>query len=389
MVFQFCKTIVMALRVFYFFYKFCLMNIEFSFKNKEYKIERYPKTENRSLKSWNAADELLLQHVEELVLGNTSIAIYNDRFGFLSTMLNEFSPSIIINYKSQEKAIQKNLNANKLDFITMQFRTPLDSLPKGIDLGVFKIPKSMELFRLQLAQIAATLDEEGIVLGGFMTKYFTPQMLDIANEFFEEVEQSKAWKKSRVIILQKKKKQKEHSIINSISFQGEIFQQYFGVFSAKNIDYASQFFIENLNIKENEKRVLDLASGNGVLAKMVELKQYASEIHLMDDSYLAIESSKLNLNSGNLFFHFSDSMDVFKNDFFDVVISNPPFHFEFETNIEVALELFREVKRCLKEEGRFLLVASQHLNFKTHLIKLFQEVNIISENDKFVIYECK
>lgn len=364
------------------------MNIEFSFKNKEYKIERYPKTENRSLKSWNAADELLLQHVEELVLENTSIAIYNDRFGFLSTTLNEFFPSIIINYKSQEKAIQKNLIANELDFVTMQFRTPLDSLPKGIDLGVFKIPKSMELFRLQLAQIAATLDEEGIVLGGFMTKYFTPQMLDIANEFFEEVQQSKAWKKSRVIILQKKKKQKEHSIINSISFQEEIFQQYYGVFSAKNIDYASQFFIENLNIKENEKRVLDLASGNGVLAKMVALKQYSSEIHLMDDSYLAIESSKLNLNSENTFFHFSDTMDIFENDFFDVVISNPPFHFEFETNIEVALELFREVKRCLREEGRFLLVASQHLNFKTHLVKLFQEVNIISENDKFVIYEC-
>jgi len=365
------------------------MNIEFSFKNKAYQIERYPKTENRSLKSWNAADELLLQHVEELVLENTTIAIYNDRFGFLSAVLNNFSPSIIINYKSQEKAIQKNLIANEIDFQTIQLRTPLDSLPKGIDLGIFKIPKSMELFRLQLARISEAIDDEGIVLGGFMTKYFTPQMLNIANEFFESVEQSRAWKKSRVIILQKKKKQERSSIINSIPFQGEIFQQYFGVFSAKNIDYASQFFIENLNIKESENRLLDLASGNGVLAKMVQLKQNTSEIHLMDDSYLAIESSKLNLNSENTFFHFSDSMDIFEDDFFDVVISNPPFHFEHETNIEVAIELFQNVKRCLKEEGRFLLVASQHLNFKTHLIKLFQEVNAIAENDKFVIYECK
>jgi 16S rRNA G1207 methylase RsmC len=52
------------------------------------------------------------------------------------------------------------------------------------------------------------------------------------------------------------------------------------------------------------------------------------------------------------------------------------------------LGLFKEVKRCLKTGGRFQLVASQHLNFKTHLVKLFKEVNITAENDKFVIYEC-
>ena len=72
----------------------------------------------------------------------------------------------------------------------------------------------MDLFRLYLQQLTVALDEKAIVICGFMTKYFTPQMLEIANEYFEEVEQSLAWKKSRLLILSKPKQFKESSIIN-------------------------------------------------------------------------------------------------------------------------------------------------------------------------------
>ncbi|MFK7774353.1 MAG: methyltransferase [Saprospiraceae bacterium] len=355
---------------------------------KKYSINRYPKTSNRSLQAWSAADEYLLSKFDSLNLEKPPMVIFNDRFGFLTCYLQQFSPSIILNYKSQEKAIFQNIESNDLKFSALNFITPLESLPEQLDLAMLKIPKSMDLFRMQLFQISKSLNEEGIVLASFMTKYFSPQMLSIANEFFEEVEQSKAWKKSRVLTLKNRKQKKDISILHSIEFQDFNYQQYFGVFSAKNIDYASQFFIQNLKPRESDQRVLDLASGNGVLSKAVQLQNPSSEIHLMDDSYLAIESSKLNLNPENVFFHLSDSIDIFEDNYFDLVVSNPPFHFEHETNIEVAIRLFSEVKRCLKSGGRFELVASQHLNFKTHLMKIFKEVNVISENNKFIIYEC-
>ncbi|MGB1284834.1 MAG: methyltransferase, partial [Polaribacter sp.] len=69
-------------------------------------------------------------------------------------------------------------------------------------------------------------------------------------------------------------------------------------------------------------------------------------------------------------------------------VSNPPFHFEHENNIEVALNLFSEVQNCLKLGGRFVLVANKHLNYKTHLDKLFCKTEVLAENKKFVIYEC-
>ena len=356
-------------------------------KNK-YTITRYPKTNNQSLQAWSAADEYLLKEFDSLDLEKPNMIIFNDRFGFLTCHLHQFSPTIILNYKSQEKAIFQNIESNELEFSELNFNTPLEPLSEQLDIAILKIPKSLDLFRMQLFQLSKSLNEEAIVLASFMTKYFSPQMLSIANEFFEKIEQSKAWKKSRVLILKNKKREKDILILHSIEFQDFTYQQYFGVFSAKNIDYASQFFIQHLKLEKNDQRVLDLASGNGVLSKAIQLQNPNCEIHLMDDSFLAIESSKLNLSPKNTFFHSSDSIEIFEDNFFDLVISNPPFHFEHETNIEVAIRLFHEVKRCLNNEGRFELVASQHLNFKTHLIKIFKEVNIISENNKFIIYEC-
>ena len=353
-----------------------------------YAITRYPKTNNQSLLAWSSADEYLLQKFNSLALEKTKMAIFNDRFGFLTCHLHQFSPAVILNYKSQEKSIFQNIESNELKFSSLNFTTPIESLPKQLDVAILRIPKSLDLFRMQLFQISKSLNDEGIVLASFMTKYFSPQMLSIANNFFDKVEQSKAWKKSRVLLLKTKKREKDISILHTIEFQDFVYQQYFGVFSAKNIDYASQFFIQHLKLKETDKRVLDLASGNGVLSKALQLQNLNCEIHLMDDSFLAVESSKLNLNPENVFFHFNDSMRVFEDDFFDLVISNPPFHFEHETNIEVAVRLFHEVNRCLKSGGRFELVASRHLNFKTHLIKIFNEVNVVSENNKFIIYQC-
>lgn len=360
-----------------------------------YTITRYPKTSNQSLQAWSAADEYLLEEFDSLDLEKPKLAIFNDRFGFLTCYLHQFSPVIILNYKSQEKAIFKNIASNKLELSKLNFINPLEPLPEQLDIAMLKVPKSLDLFRMQLFQLSKSLNKEGIVLASFMTKYFSPQMLSIANEFFEKVEQSKAWKKSRVLFLKNKKQEKDISILHTIEFQDFIYQQYFGVFSAKNIDYASQFFIEHLKLKAGDQRVLDLASGNGVLSKAIQLQNPSGEIHLMDDSFLAIQSSKLNLsldqaglNIENVFFHFSDTMEIFEDNFFDLIISNPPFHFEYETNIEVAVHLFSEVKRCLKNGGRFELVASQHLNFRTHLIKIFKEANIISKNNKFIIYEC-
>lgn len=357
--------------------------------SEKYNIIRYPRSDNKSLKAWNSADEYILKYIEENDIDCENITIYNDRFGFLSSFLNHYSPIVVIDSISQEKSINSNISLNKLDSQNYEFITPLDKLKQPFKLSVIKIPKSMELFRLYLKQLSEVLDEDSVVICGFMTKYFTSQMLLIAKEYFKQVEQSLAWKKSRLLILSEPKKKENSSIINKISLNDRIkIKQYFGVFSAKNIDYATQYLIDHINLRDTDNIILDLASGNGVMAYVINEKKADCEIHLLDDSLLAVESSKLNLEGENIHFHYSDNLKEFEEKYFDLIVSNPPSHFEHETNIEISINLFKEAKRVLKKDGHFQLVANKHLNLKTHLVKIFSSVNITAENSKFIIYEC-
>lgn len=363
--------------------------MDFQYQQKHYTVERYPLTKKGNLQAWNAADEHLLQHLENITLEQKELAILNDRFGFLSCLTHAYAPSTIQTNHSHEKALRQNLLYNQIKDANVSSYTVFNIPIQSFDIGLLKIPKSLELFRLYLQVLSSKWKQDAVLFCGFMTRHFSPQILTIATTFFEDVQQSRAWKKSRVLILKSPRKFEDRTILHQIPFQGRTYQQYFGVFSAKHIDYASQFLIANLDVDLNEKVVLDLASGNGILAATVRQNNANCTLHLLDDSHLAIASSKLNLSSDNTFFHCNNDLSIFEENYFDCVLSNPPFHFEYEVSIETSVQLFKEVYNCLKPNGRFIIVANKHLNYKTHLQRLLFKVTVVNENEKFVIYECR
>lgn len=367
----------------------------FNFKGKTFSFSRYPKTTNRSLRAWSAADEYLISHLIESVspVSDIDISIVNDRFGFLSCLLNQFEPTVILDRESQERSILQNLEENHIGPNQINFIQVLDKPPQNFDRVVMNIPKSMDLFELYMHQGHACLRDDGVVFCGFMTKYFTPQMLSIAETYFEDVDQSLARKKSRVLVLQGKKASPNNPLVHHLeyNFSGKAersIQQNYGVFSADHIDYATQFLIDHLRVKESENRILDMACGNGVIAMAAQLQKPEAEIFLTDDSYLAIESARLNIDGPSVHYLWNDRLDDIPDQSLDLAVSNPPFHFGFETNIEVTIRLFNEVAKKLKQTGRFICVANQHLNYKTHLEKLFS-VKVLAQNEKFIVYECR
>ena len=353
------------------------------------KVIRYPATTDRSLKAWSAADEFLLEQVLGQNLSGKKIITYNDRFGYLNCQLHQNDVLSVISYKSQEKSHKINRENNGLKFDDSRFINPLSSIDEKIDIVLMKVPKSVNLFELYLAQIATCLKDEGVVYCSFMTRHFTKKLLSISNKYFEVVEQRLAKKKARVLILKKKKEVKENKLINKLCLgDSEVLRQYYGVFSAKEIDQATQFFIDNLQIEENTKEVLDLAAGNGVLGYIIQNQLPNCKIHLIDDFYLAIQSAKLNLKGENVCFHYNDTLKEIEENSIDLVVSNPPFHFEYETNIEISLSLFKDVTYCLKQGGKFQLVANRHINYGPHLERIFNKVIRVVHNDKFEIYNC-
>ena len=357
-------------------------------------IQRYPKTNNKSLVAWNSADEYLLSYFLKQKYEKPKILLQGDRFGFLACNLASYNPTSVIAYKSQEKALQINLENNDLNIAVINTINPLEDITEIIDIALVKIPKSLDLFKLYLYQISKSTNEDTIVLASFMTKHFSKNILSIANEFYEGVEQSLAWKKSRILILKKPKLFIEKSIISSIKLSSdEELRQYCGVFSANNVDYATQFLLENIKLNKLDSRILDLASGNGIIAYNIVEKYNSNkwktpEIHLLDDSFLAIESSVLNMPKNNCSYHFNDDMKEFKDKYFDLIVTNPPFHFEYEINTEISVGFFKQAHRCLNTGGRFQLVFNRHLNYKQLLRRVFKRVELVAENSKFVVLEC-
>ena len=351
---------------------------------------RLPLTKDRSLKAWNAADEHLLKCIEEENLDVSKVVIFHDRYGYLSTNLAQHSPTTFIYLKSQSDAISTNAISNDIEPKSIRIKSILESASNSNNY-IIKIPKSLDLFRLYLIKICDACQADSKVLAGFMTRHFSKSIITIAEEYFENVTQSKAWKKSRVLNLSKPKivKSRNSNLIHTIIHDDHKYQQYLGVFSAKHIDFATQFLLDHLQAKENENSFLDIGTGNGIIGKhLLDQKSWKNAI-LMDDSILATASSQLNTSKYPSVEWIADyHLDSFSNDQFDLIITNPPFHFEFEVDPSIALQLMEDSYRILATGGRLIVVANRHLNYKSQLSKWYPSISILNENEKFVIYEA-
>ena len=75
------------------------------------------------------------------------------------------------------------------------------------NVAIVKIPKTIDLFELYLQHATLNLKQSSTVVCAFMTKHFTKAMIEVAERYFNRVEQSRAVKKARLIILSDKKMQ--------------------------------------------------------------------------------------------------------------------------------------------------------------------------------------
>ena len=361
------------------------------FQNRTINLQRYPKTTNRSLRPWSAADELLIAEASSLGLEDKSIILAHDAFGALATALHPYKTHAVINNNSQLKATKLNLENSGVDTKEWDYSNPMNIKWNTIDMALMRVPKSANLFELYIQQLYTASKESTVILCGFMTRNFTPKWKEIAEYYFEDVTQSLAKKKARVLILKSPKKEVQkvplfHSIKNDF---GLSLKQYAGVFSADKVDIATQILLERMPEVADGETVLDLACGNGVIATYIQKKNPKAAISVIDDSFLAIASAKLNLGKKNISYHWSDTVTAVRDQKFDFIFCNPPFHFEYENTIEISLKLFSEAANALKPDGSFYIVANTHLGYGTHLAKLFKTVTQLTQSGKYEVIVCE
>ncbi|HOJ64474.1 MAG TPA: class I SAM-dependent methyltransferase [Spirochaetota bacterium] len=134
------------------------------------------------------------------------------------------------------------------------------------------------------------------------------------------------------------------------------FMKFFDLYKEKEI-------LQLLNLKGNEV-IADLGGGTGYLAK--HLLPYCKEVYVIDESQMMLSK----INDDRIKVLCSDITNTnLESNYFDIVILTDVLH-----HIKEKDKLFIEINRILKKDGWILIYDFEINNFKTKLLKIFEQI---------------
>ncbi len=396
-------------------------------------LQRYPKTRDKSLRAWSAADEYLLAHLSDLQLPETTnILILNDQFGALTCHLSQYNLTVWTDSFLSKNAIKENLKANQLakarsDKKAIRFvnqTTEILGAKDQFDLVIIRVPKHNSLLQFQLATIRSHLTIETKIIAAGMSKDIHKSTLKIFEQEIGATTTSLAKKKARLIFSEYKSEGKRPTNLPRSSYHLKAFDISViglpGVFSRDHLDIGAQVLLQYLPPTNGPQKLIDLGCGTGVLGCVAAKQNPKLIVTFCDESWLATESAKqtfqanrLNLphsaeenstkkdsadkevmteliqSTRNADFITTDCLQGLSDNSYDFVLCNPPFHQQNVQTLSIANKMFSQAAEKLNQSGELRVVANRHLKYRPLLSSYFSQVKLISNNPKFVVWLAK
>lgn len=362
----------------------------------EFKLSRFPRRKQEKLRAWDAADEYLLQQIDEdnLLFSDCRILIINDQFGALTTALSSYPTTMISDSWLAHAGTHANLDDNDCSGTRINILDSM-SIPEGTyDLVVIKVPKSLAMLEDQLYRLRPHLHSNSRVIAGGMVKAIHTSTLKLFEKLLGETKTSLARKKARLIFPQYDASLSvgESPYPSSYVLENSNHRIYnhAGVFSRDSLDIGTRFLLANLPQDERYKHIVDLGCGNGVVGLMAAEKNPTAELTFVDESFMAVASAKLNFETAfeqtrSATFKATDCLQDIPRNSADLILNNPPFHQQNVVGTHIANQMFRESKAVLKQGGELWVIGNRHLGYHIALKKLFGNCETIASNKKFVI----
>jgi len=364
----------------------------------EFRLARYPNRKKELLRAWDAADEYLLNYFHEKITENEklNILIVNDSFGALTISLSDHNIIVWTDSWLSEKGIQQNLIRNELSADNVQIINSIKTPDGNYDVVLIKVPKSLALLEDQLIRIKPFLSSATKIVAAGMVKSIHTSTLKLFEKYIGLTKTSLARKKARLIFPQ------VDELIQSIKspypksyiLEGTAYKiiNHSNVFSRQSLDVGTRFFLQHLPQSEKYKKIIDLACGNGVVGLIAAEKNPAAEILFLDESFMAVESAKENIEknltvNGEARFKVNDCLTGIEKNSADLILNNPPFHQDNAIGDEVAWQMFKQSKDVLKQKGELWVIGNRHLGYHIKLKKLFGNCEVIASNKKFIIFK--
>ncbi|WP_348236193.1 methyltransferase [Vibrio parahaemolyticus] len=374
------------------------MKTELNLHGRSLTLHRFPKRSNETLQAWDAGDEYLINHVEEMALpDHQNIVVINDNFGALACWFSEkhhvtFMSDSFVSHKGAQKNLEDN-QCNKVAFLTT-----MDSIPANTDLVLVQLPKSNRHLVWILSQLRKVLPTACPVIAVNKAKEIHTSTLKLFEKYLGETKTSLAWKKHRLVFSQANAEPRiEVDPITAWGVEGEHIQlkNLPNVYSGENLDLGARFMLQHIPQDASINHIIDLGCGNGVLS--VKAGQLNPNVRLtcVDESFMALESAKQNLldNLGegrDIQCVANNCLDGFKPDSCDLIMCNPPFHQQQAITDHIAWQMFCDAKQILNQNGKLLVIGNRHLGYDAKLKRLFGDKNVklIASNNKFVILQA-
>ena len=379
------------------------MNTDWHIANKQFVLHRYPKGQHdKSLQAWDSADEYVIEHcVSEFeALGDKpKVTLVNDLFGALSVGLHNYQPAVVTDSHVSVLAIEQNCQDN--DIAAPKIITSLEAWPES-DFVILKLTKNIGYLEYQLQQLSQLPKNCKVVATG-KTTLVTSNTLKLFEKYLSNVSTSLAKKKSRLIFAEHANEtnspiKSKYPLTINWPEQNLSISSHANVFGKEQIDIGGRFLADNLPTLTNGQKIIDLGCGNGLLGlsclKQISETGQNAEICFTDESFMAVRSAQLNVenNFPDLLhacqFIQDDCLSSQESESADLILCNPPFHQQNTITEHIAKQMFRQSYDCLKANGSLLVVANRHLPYQNQLKKLFGGFTVLSQNSKFVIYQC-
>jgi 16S rRNA (guanine1207-N2)-methyltransferase/23S rRNA (guanine1835-N2)-methyltransferase len=382
------------------------MNTHFTVFERSLHLERYPaKHQHVSLQAWDAADEYLIEHVENCSIlektlnKDTPFLIINDDFGALSCWFNDKNPVFVSDSWISHKSVMTNLMINGLDPQNIEFCDALTDLseviPSKAKVVLIKIPRSLALLEHQLIMLQSVLDEDSTIIAAGKVKAVQNSVLKLFEKYIGATTTSLAKKKARLIFSKYsdiKTKTSPYPTVVTDPLIPFTLSNHANVFCREHLDIGARILLKNLPSALN-KTVIDLGCGNGVIGVSILDQNEGAHVTFVDESFMAVESARQNVinhigSEERATFIVSNCLEELlkeETSNYDIVLCNPPFHQQNTITDHVAYQMFTDAKKALKHGGELRIVGNRHLDYPIKLKKLFGGYEVIDSNKKFSI----
>ncbi len=374
------------------------MKTELNLHDRSLTLHRFPKRSNEALQAWDAGDEYLINHVEDLALpDNQNIVVINDNFGALACWFSEkhhvtFMSDSFISHKGAQKNLKDN-HCNRVSFITT-----MDELPANTDLVLLQLPKSNRHLTWILSQLRKTLSETCPVIAVNKAKEIHTSTLKLFEKYLGDTKTSLAWKKHRLVFSHANVQPvSEVDPITTWNVDGEQIQlkNLPNVYSGESLDLGARFMLQHIPQDPSLEHIIDLGCGNGVLSVKAGQLNPNARLTCVDESFMALKSAKLNLlnNLGeerDIHCIANNCLDDFEKESCSLIMCNPPFHQQQAITDHIAWQMFCDSRQVLNKGGHLLVIGNRHLGYDAKLKHLFGDNNVklIASNNKFVILQA-